>query len=139
MSRFAAALVLAAVVGACKPAPPPAQLDPAAEVIARQFYEDVRAGADLSANVHLAHELKNPTSAEQLALFRGLIPNEPARSIQVESWDAKTEAIGTTTRLTIDYGYGDRTVVAQTALFKSPGGQEPVIVGFQVSSKAAAG
>ncbi|HZZ89319.1 MAG TPA: hypothetical protein VFE13_13400 [Caulobacteraceae bacterium] len=139
MRRFTAIVLLALAASACKPAAPAAQLDPSAEVIARQFYEDVRAGADLSANVHLAHELKNPTSAEQLALFRGLIPDEPARSIQLESWDAKTESIGTTTRLTIDYGYGDRTVVAQTALFKSPGGQEPVIVGFQVSSKAAVG
>jgi hypothetical protein len=139
MSRFAAALLLAALVAGCKPAPATAQLDPDAEVIARQFYEDVRGGADLSANVHLAHELKNPTSAEQLALFRTLIPDEPARSIDLESWDAKTDSTGTTTRLTLDYGYSDRTVVAQTALFKSPGGKEPVIVGFQVSSKAAGG
>jgi hypothetical protein len=86
----------------------------------------------------MARELKNPTSEEQLALFRSMIPDETARSIDLESWDAKTDAAGTTTRLTINYGYSDRTLVAQTALFKSPGGTAPVIVGFQITSKPAA-
>ena len=134
MSRFVAILGLVLMASACEPAPPPS-LDPNAEVIARQFYEDVRNGTDLGANAHLAHELKNPTSEEQLALFRSMIPDQPAQSIQLETWDAKTDSTGTTTRLTIDYGYSDRTLVAQTALFKSPGGTEPVIVGFQVSGK----
>ena len=137
MTRFAAALTLVFLASACSPAAPP-QLDPKAEVIARQFYEDVRNGADLSANTHLAHELKNPTSEEQLAMFRSMIPDEPAHSIDVDNWDAKTDSDGTTTRLTIDYGYGDRTLVAQTALFKSPGGQDPVIVGFQVTPRPTA-
>jgi hypothetical protein len=30
------------------------------------------------------------------------------------------------------YNYGDHTLVVQTALFKSPGGVDPVIVGFDV-------
>jgi len=138
MPRFAAAVALALLAAACKPAPPP-QLDPSAEVIARQFYEDVRSGTDLDANTHLAHELKNPTSEQQLAMFRAMIPDEPARSIELESWDTKNDDAGATTRLTIDYGYGDRTLVAQTALFKSPGGVDPVIVGFQVTSRPLAG
>lgn len=133
MVRFGMLLTVLALA-ACKPAAP-LELDPAAEVIARQFYEDVKSGADLESNVHLAHELKNPTSAEQLAMFRSMIPDEPARSIDLETWDAKANDTGTTTRLTIDYGYSDRTLVAQTALFKSPGGKEPVIVGFQITSK----
>jgi hypothetical protein len=136
VSRLAAAVCLA-LLAACKPAAAP-QLDPSAEVVARQFYEDVRNGADLNANEHLAHELKNPTSEEQLAMFRSMIPDQPARSIDLVSWDAKTDDAGATTRLTIDYGYGDRTLEAQTALFKSPGGTEPVIVGFQVTSKPMA-
>jgi hypothetical protein len=40
---------------------------------------------------------------------------------------------GTTTRLTEAYHYGDQILIAQTALFKSPGGSEPVIVGFKLS------
>jgi hypothetical protein len=139
MARFGAARLGALVIvalAACKPAEAP-QLDPSAEVIARQFYEEVKSGADLTTDVHMAHELKNPTSEEQLALFRSMIPDEPARSIDLETWDAKTDSSGTTTRLTIDYGYSDRTLVAQTALFKSPGGKDPVIVGFQITSKPA--
>src|SRR5579871_3298406 len=111
MSRFTAALLLVTALCACKPAATPT-LDPHAEVIARQFYEDVHNGADLNANVHLAHELKNPTSEAQLALFRSMIPDEPARSIDLDTWDAKTDGAGTTTRLTLNYGYSDRTLVA---------------------------
>jgi hypothetical protein len=137
MVRFGASLAILALA-ACKPAEAP-QLDPSAEVIARQFYEEVKSGADLNTDVHMARELKNATSEEQLALFRSMIPDEPARSIDLETWDAKTDSSGTTTRLTIDYGYSDRTLVAQTALFKSPGGKDPVIVGFQITSKPPAG
>jgi hypothetical protein len=136
MPRFAAPLVafalLAEALIACKPAEQ--TLDPDAELIARQFFEEVRSGGDLNADPHLAHELKNPTSEEQLAMFRAMIPAEPERSIDLQTWDAKTDSIGTTTRLTIVYDYSDRTLIAQTALFKSPGGREPVIVGFQISS-----
>ena len=84
MPRFAAGLAADPVGQRPASPPPPPQLDPSAEVIARQFYEDVRAGADLGANTHLAHELKNPTSEEQLAMFRAMIPDEPARSIELE-------------------------------------------------------
>ena len=136
MARFGALLIVLALA-ACKPAAAP-QLDPDAEVIARQFYEEVKSGADLNADTHMAHELKNPTSEEQLAMFRSMIPDEPARSIDLESWDAKTDDTGTTTRLTFNYGYSDRTLVAQTALFKSPGGKDPVIVGFQVTPRPTA-
>jgi len=135
-ARFGPLLIILALA-ACAPAAAP-QLDPSAEVIARQFYEEVGSGGDLNTDEHMARELKNPTSEEQLALFRSMIPDETARSIDLESWDAKTDAAGTTTRLTINYGYSDRTLVAQTALFKSPGGTEPVIVGFQITSKPAA-
>ncbi len=137
MARFVGLLLILMLAAACKPAPPP-QLDPDAEVIARQFFEEVRAGGDLGADTHLAHELKNPTSEEQLATFRAMIPDEPARSIELETWDAKADSTGTTTRLTLNYGYSDRTLVAQTALFKSPGGKDPVIVGFQVTSRPLA-
>ena len=132
MARFAAAFALAVLV-ACKP--PEQKLDPDAELIARQFFEEVKNGGDMDADTHVAHELKNPTSEEQIALFRSMIPTEPERSIDLQNWDAKTDSTGTTTRLTIAYGYSDRQLIAQTALFKSPGGKEPVIVGFNLSSR----
>jgi hypothetical protein len=134
--RFAA-LSLAILAMACKPAPP--TLDPNAEVIARQFFEEVRNGDDLDADPHLAHELKNPTTEAQIAQFRSMIPQDPPRSIELRTWDAKAESIGTTTRLTEAYGYGDHTLIAQFALFKSPSGQEPVIVGFNLSDEPGEG
>ena len=122
---------------ACKPAQPP--LDPSAEVVARQFFEDVRSGADLDAEPHLAHELKNPTTEAQIAHFRTMIPGDPPRSIELRTWDAKTDSAGTTTRLTEAYGYGDHTLIAQFALFKSLSGQDPVIVGFNLTDEPGSG
>jgi hypothetical protein len=127
--RFATAVVVIGLV-ACKPAAP--TLDPAAEPIARAFFEEVRRGADLDAEPHLAHELKNPTTEAQIAEFRGRIPQDETAVPELKSWDARTDSTGVTTRLTEVYHYGDRVLVAQTALFKSPGGVDPVIVGFRV-------
>lgn len=127
--RFAA-IFLVAALAACKAAAP--TLDPAADPIARAFYDDVRRGADLDAEPHLAHELKNPTSEQQIAQFRQIIPPDAQGAVELKSWDARTDSTGTTTRLTHVYHYGDRVLVAQTALFKSPSGVDPVIVGFQV-------
>ena len=136
--RFATAGSFAALVLAgCQPAPTP--LDPNAELICRQFFEDVKVGADLGAEPHLAHELKNPTTEAQIAGFRAMIPDEPATSITLRTWDAKSDSAGVTTRLTEAYGYSGHTLVAQFALFKSPSGQDPVIVGFNLTDEPAGG
>ena len=130
MSRFAGVLVMLSLA-ACKPAAP--TLDPTADAIARQFFDEVRTGADLEGDPHLAHELKNPTTEDQIAQFRALIPAEPYRSVELRSSDTTTDSTGVTTKLMDIYNYGDHTLVVQTALFKSPGGVDPVIVGFKVS------
>jgi hypothetical protein len=127
--RFAAVFIMLALE-ACKPPAP--TLDPAADPIARAFFDDVARGADLDALPHLAHELKNPTSEEQIAEFRSIIPTDAPRLIELKAWDAHEDRTGVTTRLTEDYHYGDKVLVVQTALFKSPSGVDPVIVGFQV-------
>jgi hypothetical protein len=128
--RFAAIVALAALA-ACKPAAP--TLDPAADPIARAFYDEVARGADLDSDTHLAHELKNPTTEQEIAQFRSIIPPGPPSQVELKSWDAKTDSVGATTRLTHAYHYGDRVLIAQTALFKSPSGVDPVIVGFKVT------
>jgi hypothetical protein len=127
--RFAAVFVVLALAACKAPAP---TLDPAADPIARAFFDDVSRGANLDAEPHLAHELKNPTSEEQIAEFRSLIPQDETAVPELKSWDARTDSTGTTTRLTEVYHYGDRVLLVQTALFKSPSGVDPVIVGFQV-------
>ena len=129
MSRFAGVLVVLSLA-ACKPAAP--ALDPTADAIARQFFDEVRTGADLDGDPHLARELKNPTTEDQIAQFRALIPAEPYRSVELRSSDTTTDTTGVTTKLMDVYNYGDHVLVVQTALFKSPGGVDPVIVGFNV-------
>ena len=133
MARTASVLLIPAVLlalAACKPAQAP--LDPSAQPIAHAFFEEVRGGGDLMADAHLAHELKNPTTVDQLAQFRDLIPAEAPRSVVLQSWDAHDDSTGETTRLKETYTFSDRTLLVQTALFKAPAGQEPVIVGFKV-------
>ena len=132
--RFATGFCAALMLAACKPAPP--TLDPNAEVICRQFFEDVKNGVDLAAEPQVAHELKNPTSEAQIAAYRAMIPEEPARSITLQSWDATTNSTGTTTRLIEAYGYSGHSLVVRCALFKSPGGRAPVIVGFMPIDEA---
>jgi hypothetical protein len=129
MIRFASVLLVLALA-ACKPPPP--TLDPNADPIARGFFDEVRTGGDLDADPHLAHELKNPTTEAQLAEFRSMIPAEPYRAVELKTWEASTTSVGTTTKLTDVYHYGDHVLIAQTALFKSPGGVDPVIVGFNL-------
>jgi hypothetical protein len=128
---FAVLLTAAGALAACKPAAP--TLDPSADPIARAFFNEVRRGADLDAEPHLAHELKNPTTEAEMAQFRSIIPPDVTGQIELKSWDAKTDNTGTTTRLTHTYRYPDRVLVVQTALFKAPSGVDPVIVGFRVT------
>jgi hypothetical protein len=135
MARTASVLLIPAALlalAACKPAQAP--LDPNAQPIADAFFEEVHSGGDLMADTHLAHELKNPTTVDQLAQFRSLIPAEAPRSVVLQSWEAHDDSAGETTRLKETYTFSDRTLVVQTALFKAPAGQEPVIVGFQVAA-----
>ena len=130
MVRFAI-LALALALFACKPAPPTP--DPAAEPIARDFFDEVRNGGDIEADPHVARELKNPTSEDQLAEFRAMIPPDSPTQIETRSQDAQTTSEGTLTRITQAYHYGDRTLLVQTALFRAPSATDPVIVGFKIS------
>jgi len=136
MRRFAAiapGIILALALGlaACKPAKPP--LDESAEMIARSFFEEVRNGDDIMADPHVARELKNPTSLQQIAEFRAMIPSGLPSRVEVEDYDVKTDDTGTTTRMSVAYRYAATTILAQTALFKAPSGHEPVIVGFKIT------
>jgi hypothetical protein len=131
MRRFAGIAALGLALAACKPAAPTP--DPAAAPMAGEFYDEVRNGGDIEADPHVAHELKNPTSEDQIAEFKALIPADSPSAIDTQSEDSQTTSEGTLTRLSQIYRYSDRTLLVQTALFKAPSGTEPVIVGFKVS------
>ena len=132
-----AGLLLALALVACKPASPP--LDPQAEPIARAFFEEVRTGANLDASPHLAREQKTSTTEMQLSEFRDLIPAQPPSSIELKEFNVSSNSAGVTTRLVDLYTYSDRALIVQTALFKSPSGQSPVIIGFKVTSDQGGG
>jgi len=136
MLRFAVLGLAVLALAACKP-PAPTTLDPKADPIARAFFDEVRRGADIDADPHLAHELKNPTSEDQISQFRALIPAEPPSSVDLKDATFVTDTVGTTTKLTDVYHFANKDLVVQTALFRSPSGVEPVIVGFQVTPAAA--
>ena len=129
MARFA---VLAAAVALAACQPPKPTLDPEAQPIAHAFFDEVRSGDDFMADTHVAHELKTPTSIDQIAQFRTLIPDGPPASVTLQRWNAKVDSTGATTTIAEIYDYGDRKLLVQTAFFKSPAGQDPVIVGFKV-------
>ncbi len=140
MTKMAAAALATLALASCKPAAPQPPLDPQAEPIARAFFDEVRTGANLDASPHLAHELKNPTTEDQLNDFRDLIPpQQQPTSIQLKSSQVQVDSTGTTTRLAEAYTYPDRTLIVQTALFKSPSGVLPVIIGFKVTLDQGAG
>ena len=130
-------LLLALMLVACKPAAPP--LDPQADPIARAFFEEVRTGANLDASPHLARERKNTTTEQQLSEFRDLIPSQPPSSIELKEFNVSSDSAGVTTRLVDVYTYPDRALIVQTALFKAPAGQTPVIIGFKVTSDQGGG
>jgi hypothetical protein len=134
MARFVWLALAATMLAflACKPAGPP-PLDPNADRFARQLFDEIRTGADLDADAHLAHELKNPTTEEQIDQFRSLIPAEPYRSVELREAEVSEDSTGVTTKLTDVYHYSDKDLVAQTALFRSPAGVNPVIVGFNLT------
>ena len=132
-----AGLLLALALIACKPAQPP--LDPQADPIARAFFEEVRTGANLDASPHLAREQKTSTTEQQLSEFRDLIPAQPPTSIELKEYNVSSNSAGVTTRLVDLYTYSDRALIVQTALFKAPSGQTPVIIGFKVTSDQGGG
>lgn len=135
--RFAAILAVFTLFACHKPGPSPAETT--AGPIARAFYEEVRTGADLSGDPNLARELKTPATQDQLSYFRALIPAEAPSSVERRLFDVKTDSTGETTLIVDAYRYSDRTLIAQTALFRSPAGRTPVIVGFNLSREAADG
>jgi hypothetical protein len=134
--RFAG-VVLVLALAACKPPPPPVEV--AAEPIARAFFDEVRTGGDIESDPHVARELKNPTSEEQLAEFRAMIPPGPYGEVEIRENQAVSDSTGVTTRITHAYHYPNQTVIAQTALFRAPSGKDPVIVGFKVSLEPGPG
>lgn len=99
---------------------------------ARALYEEIRTGADLSKDTHLADELRTPEALAQLAAVKSLIPEGAPTKVENRGWNYSTNTDGSNATLTHAYVYKDHTVIAETVLQKPPGGADWKIAGFHV-------
>ena len=121
------AIVLAASVSACGML----KVDPVADVKARGLYEQIRTGADLSANPDLGPDLKTPAALGQLAAIRAQLPPGAPTAVANRSWSFNSTNGRTTASLVHAYSYPQATVLTETILAK---GKDKVwmITGFHL-------
>jgi hypothetical protein len=113
---FPAAIV--AVVAASLAACSLPTADKEADAKARALYEQIRTGADLSANADLAADLRTPAALAQLAKVKGALPAGPPTAVANRSWSLSAGTGGTKATLIHAYSYSSATVVTETVLAK---------------------
>jgi hypothetical protein len=111
---FPAAAVAAALVSACSLP----TVDKEADARARALFEQIRTGADLSANADLAGDLRTPEALAQLAKVRAALPAGAPTAVANRSWSLSAGTGGTKATLVHAYSYPSATVVAETVLAK---------------------
>ena len=126
---FPAAIV--AVVAASLAACSLPTADKEADAKARALYEQIRTGADLSANADLAGDLRAPQALAELAKVKAALPAGAPTSVANRSWSLSAGTGGTKATLVHAYSYPSATVVTQTMLAK---GDDKLwkIIGFHV-------
>ncbi|HWA60547.1 MAG TPA: hypothetical protein VG939_04195 [Caulobacteraceae bacterium] len=106
--------------------------DKESDADARALFEEIRTGADLAQDPHLAPELKTPDALAQLAAVRNLLPPGAPTKVENRSWNYQTTNDGSVAMLVHAYVYPGHTVLAETVLHKSPGQKTWSIAGFHV-------
>lgn len=130
MRRFSAVLTLTALaLGACSL--PTADKESDAE--ARQLYQEIRTGADLSQDPNLDDSLKTPERLAQLAQVKALLPPGEPSKVENRSWNYNTMTSGSVATLVHAYIYPKGTVLAETVLRKDTGDKSWRIAGFHVN------
>lgn len=109
-----AAVASSALLSACGLA----KVDKEADAKARALYEQVRTGADLSANADLAPDLKTPPALAQLAGVRLSLPEGAPTTTATRSWNISINNGATTAAVVHAYSYPASTVLAETILAK---------------------
>ncbi|HVN02050.1 MAG TPA: hypothetical protein VMT68_17755 [Caulobacteraceae bacterium] len=113
--------------------------DKQSDAVARAFYDELRAGADLTRDPHLDPALKPAAAALSPADVRAQIPSGPPTKVNVTGWNYNTSSgEGSNARLSHDYVYAGRTVHVMTGLRKYPGQADWTIVGFRAIADGAA-
>jgi hypothetical protein len=121
-------LALALILGACNLPTPDRESDAAA----RRVYEDIRSGADLSADPVVGAELKTPAALAQLGEIRPHLPAGAPTGVTRRSWKYNIGTSGSSAELTHAYSYPNGTVIADSVLHKAPGQKSWQVVGFHV-------
>jgi len=94
------------------------KVDQEADAKARALYEQIRTGADLSANTDLAPDLKAPAALAQLAGVRLSLPEGAPTAVANRSWNISINNGATSAAVVHAYSYPARTVLAETILAK---------------------
>jgi len=124
-----AAVLAFGTLGACSlPA-----ADKESDADARQLYEEIRTGADLSQDPHLADFLKTPEHLAELAAWKSMLPLGAPDKVENRSWNYNATNEGSVATLTHAYVYKSNTVFAETVLRKGPGEKTWTIAGFHIS------
>ncbi|MFA7263103.1 MAG: hypothetical protein WC068_08780 [Caulobacter sp.] len=134
MRTFLAMITACLAVAACSLP----TIDKQADAEARALYEQVRTGADLSANPNLAPDLRRPATLAQLAAVRASLPPGAPTATANRSWSINAGTGGTTATLVHAYSYPSQTVLAETVLRKDKAGAW-LIIGFHVTFEGPSG
>jgi hypothetical protein len=119
---------LALMLGACNlPA-----ADKASDAAAKRLYEEIRTGADISADPTVGPELKTPEAVAQLQEIRPHLPTGAPTGVTRRSWKYNVDTTGSWAELTHAYAYPNGVVIADSVLRKKKGEDTWEVVGFHV-------
>lgn len=135
MLRRLAAAALALALAACSLP----TLDKQADAAARQLFDEIRTGAELSKDANLAAPLRTPQAIAQLAEIREHIPAGAPTKVVNRSFNFTVNNGQSTANLVHAYEYPGGTVVADTVLQKAMGQKAWQVVGFHVSVEPKGG
>jgi hypothetical protein len=107
-------------------------VDKESDGIARTFFDEVRAGADLTRDPHVDPSLETPAAAAGFAAIRSLLPPGAPTKINNTGYNySSNSGTGSNARLSHQYVYGARTITIQTMMRKPPGGTVWFVVGVE--------
>ena len=114
--------------------------DKESDADARAFYDELRAGADLTRDTHLDPSLRAAAAALSPADVKAQLPAGAPTKVNVTGWNyASSAGAGSVATLSHDYVYaGGKTVHVMVGLHKYPGQATWAIVGFRAIADGAA-
>ncbi len=112
--------------------------DKESDAEARQLYQEIHSGADLSQDPNLDETMKTPDRLAELAAVRAALPQGEPSKIENRAWNYNTTNDGALATLVHAYIYPDRTVMTETVLRKASGEKTWRIAGFKVKLDPAA-